>query len=278
MKKYILVVFCFCCLFMQTEFAVARQMVLLAPGKTDQTNKSNVKSKNLKVNEIETEMDILTALVKTDGNLAFDMDMPQSLASVCFEQNASGDITSERKDLLGDLEEIRYKDKRAWSTNVGLNSPALCQFILDSKPRWDEEKQIYHIDSAKVIVPAPDSNNGWTQPAGQTLEIVPLSLPFGLTAPCMFGGQVLFDGKPASNIEVYLTRLNDSAKTRLQDKNNFETRSDVNGQFAFVINQPGWWSCQAVRQDAPLKGPDGEMKPSKRATAFWFYVEPEEKK
>ena len=50
-------------------------------------------------------------------------------------------------------------------------------------------------------------------------------------------------------------------------------RTDAKGEFAFVLNQPGWWCCMASVPGVPLKGPDGQPKPLQLGSLFWLYVD-----
>ena len=50
-------------------------------------------------------------------------------------------------------------------------------------------------------------------------------------------------------------------------------RTDTKGEFAFVLNQPGWWCCMASVPGVPLKGPDGQPKPLQLGALFWLYVD-----
>lgn len=228
--------------------------------------------------DVLPEVDILFSMMIPHRHAALDMDRPQMFAALVYPPNDSvetGADTPKRVDLLSDVEEIRYLDKKAWGANVALDTPGLYQFITDAKPWWDDEKKIFRQQHVKVMVPVLGVSNGWNIPAGQIFEIQPLTRPFGLAAPAFFSGRVLLDGKPYADAQVYMGRINTGNEANPTHwHSRLEAVCDASGQFGFVLNQPGWWYCEAVKPGAPLKGADGEMKPVERAAILWLYVDP----
>ncbi len=221
------------------------------------------------------EADILMTLMQPNAYLAHGMDMPQSFA-VLFQPDKAegGEENPVRKDLLGDVEEIRYLDTKAWGANVALADPGLYQFIMEGKPFWNERKDEYYQQSAKLYLPVLSDGRGWDRSAGQGLEIVPLTRPYGLQEPALFTAKVLFNGKAVNEAEVIAGRLNvnkKAAPTRWHGK--LETRTDQAGVFSVILNSPGWWYCEAVIKGEPLKGADGQMKDVRKSSIIWLYVE-----
>ena len=49
---------------------------------------------------------------------------------------------------------------------------------------------------------------------GQRFEIQPLTRPFGLMAPALFSGRVLFNGKPLDNAPVRMSRISLDKQSR----------------------------------------------------------------
>lgn len=229
----------------------------------------------LKNGKAQDEVDVLIALMDPFERSGVDMDMPQFFAAMYYPQNFNPDtMQPELRNLLGDVEEIRYLDKKAWGANVAIDKPGLYQFILEAKPWWDAERNIYLHQQAKVLLPALGVENGWNTTFGQSFEILPLNRPFGLTAPALFSGRLLLDGKPLENIPIRMGRINTaSAPVPTRWHRSLEARSDSDGQFSFVLNEPGWWYCEAAIAGAPLKGPDGEMRDLERSTVLWLYVD-----
>ena len=223
------------------------------------------------------EVDILLSLMRPFLHEGVAVDMPQLFAVLRHDADSAtpeGGPVPERRDLLGDVEEIRYLDQKAWGANVALDKPGLYQFIMEGRPWWDEERQTFLRHQAKVTLPVHGVERGWNEAAGQSFEIVPLVRPFGLQAPALFSGRVLLDGKPLADAPVRMVRINaDGASSRGPWHEDVAAISNAAGEFAFVLAQPGWWCCEALTAGAPLKGPDGELKPVERAALFWLFVE-----
>lgn len=239
---------------------------LLSENRTEIQNK-----KSIWKNDDIPEADILMSLMKPGAYLPYPMDMPQSFAMI-FQADAEG-AEPVRRDLLGDVEEIRYLDKKAWGANVALAEPGLYQFILEGKPFWDERKEIFLQQSAKLFLPVLSDGSGWSSPVSQGLEIVPLTRPYGLSSPALFSARVMSDGNAVSGALVKAGRMNINKKapaTRWLDI--LETVTGPDGIFSIVLNQAGWWYCEAVVQGEPLKGPDGQMKEAVKSAIIWLYV------
>lgn len=226
---------------------------------------------------ISEEVDVLISMMRPFRHEGLPMDMPQLFAVLRYDDNTpakDGVLQPERHDLLGDVEEIRYLDQKAWGANVALSRPGLYQFVIEARPWWDAARDRFVQHYVKTTLPVYGVERGWELPVGQRFEIQPLTRPFGLTAPALFSGRVLFNGKPLDNAPVRMSRINtdkQSAPTPWQEE--LAARTDKNGQFAFVLNQSGWWCCAAIAAGDPLKGPDGQSKPLELGALFWLYVD-----
>ncbi len=219
------------------------------------------------------EIDILISMMRPYEYQGYPMDMPQLFAQL--RHPPEQDNPPERKDLLGDVEEISYLGQKAWGVNVALDKPGLYQFILEGRPWWDEARKRYIQHQAKVILPVFGVGAGWEKPAGLNFEILPLSRPFGLIAPALFSGRILLNGKALADAPVEAIRINADGHVAANPwQKSLVARSDQNGNFSFMLNQPGWWCCMALWPGDPLKGPDGEQKQLERGTLFWLYVAP----
>ncbi|MCR4667164.1 MAG: DUF4198 domain-containing protein [Desulfovibrio sp.] len=229
--------------------------------------------------EINEETDLLITRMDAFANTCFPMDMPQSFTVLRFDSRSArrdGVLEPERKNLLGDVEEIRYKETKAWGANVGLVAKGLYQFLMESRPFWDEGRMEFVQHYVKVMVPVYGEETGWDQAAGANFEILPLLRPFGLLSPALFSGKVLIEGRPAPNLPVTLYRINtDGQKVPTPLHQNARAITDGNGQFSFIANKTGWWCCEANVEGTPLKGPDGQPKTRRLGALLWFYVDSE---
>ena len=227
--------------------------------------------------QIDEDVDVLVTMMRPFQYEGLVMDMPQLFAVLRYD-NATpvkdGMGQPERRDLLGDMEEIRYLNQKAWGANVALTKPGLYQFIIEGRPWWDAAHGRFLQQYVKTTLPVYGVERGWSLPVGQRFEIVPLSRPFGLTAPALFSGTVLMDGKPLAAASVRMSRINTEKRTAPTSwHEDIAARTDAKGEFAFVLNQPGWWCCMASVPGVPLKGPDGQPKPLQLGALFWLYVD-----
>ena len=227
--------------------------------------------------QIDEELDVLITMMRPFQDEGLVMDMPQMFAVLRYDSTTpikDGVAQPERRDLLGDLEEIRYLNQKAWGANVALTKPGLYQFIIEGRPWWDAAHGRYLQHYVKTTLPVYGVERGWSLPVGQRFEIVPLSRPFGLTAPAMFSGTVLMDGKPLAAASVRMARINTEKRTVPTSwHEDIAARTNSKGEFSFVLNQPGWWCCMATTPGDPLKGPDGQPKPLNLGALFWLYVD-----
>lgn len=223
------------------------------------------------------EVDILLSMMRPFLHAGVAVDMPQLFAVLRHDADPAapqGGTQPERRDLLGDVEEIRYLDQKAWGANVALDKPGLYQFLVEGRPWWDEDRQTFLRQQATMTLPVHGVDRGWNEPTGQSFEIVPLTRPFGLTAPALFSGRLLLDGKPLADAQVRMVRINaDEAPALTPWHEDLAGVSNAAGEFSFMLPQPGWWCCTALTDGPPLKGPDGELKPVERGALFWLFVD-----
>lgn len=243
------------------------------------------------------QMDVLISFAEPAGPVGLDMDMPQMFAVIrYYEKPAQPQETQEsrekdgaqdkqekpkaegvkphREDLLGELEEIRYLDKKAWAVNVPLNPAALYQLITESRPWWDEQRDLFQQHFVKTIIPVYGQAEGWDKPAGLKFEILPLTRPFGTIAPALFTGKVLLSGEPLRNAYVRVARINTDSAVALTSWQEVQiVKTDAEGLFSFVCPLPGWWGFMALAEGDPLKGVDGQPKKLEMGAVLWVYMD-----
>lgn len=226
---------------------------------------------------IEQEVDVLMTRMDPFRHLAEEMSMPQLFAVLRFDEHTlprDGVMQPERVDLLGDVEEAQYLDKKAWGANVALDKPGLYQFIIETRPWWNEDAQRYDQHYVKSFLPVYGVETGWEYPAGLPVEIVPQSRPFGQSNPCLFSGRVLAQGKPRAGTLVRAQRINlENCPVPSRWHEDVAVRTNERGEFALVLNRPGWWCCTAIMDGTPLKGHDGDPRPLQIGSSVWVYVD-----
>lgn len=247
------------------------------PAPAAQTAETSVPEAAPTAPSIAQEVDVLMTRMDPFRHLAEEMSMPQLFAVLRFDEHTlpkDGVMQPERVDLLGDVEEAQYLDKKAWGANVALDKPGLYQFIIETRPWWNEEAQRYDQHYVKSFLPVYGVETGWEYPAGLPVEIVPLSRPFGLSNPCLFSGRVLAHGKPRAGALVRAQRINlENCPAPSRWHEDVTVRANERGEFALTLNRPGWWCCTAIMDGTPLKGNDGDPRPLQIGSSVWVYVD-----
>ena len=225
---------------------------------------------------LDEEVDMLISLMRPREHAAQPLEMPQLFAVLRHDAGTrfvNGTPQPERRDLLGDMEESLYLDTRAWGANVAIDRPGLYQFITETRPRLNAERQCFE-QYVKSILPVCGVEDGWDRPAGLRLEILPLTRPFGLTAGSSFTGRALGPDGPLAHARVYMDRIRTEKKTGpLPWQHDLEARTGADGQFTFTPGAPGWWCCVVEVPGQPHKGPDGQPMPLVLGSVLWLYVD-----
>jgi uncharacterized GH25 family protein len=204
---------------------------------------------------------------------AADMDLVQMFAAIRYPLEAGGQTI--RREFLDTLRPAKYLKKNAWAGTVPLPDPGLYQLVLETRPYWEEKQGIFLQQFAQMLVPVQGYEYGWEIPVGLKLEILPLTRPFGLTAPALFTGRVLLDGKILPDTPVPIEYLNMDKRTVPSPYHQTQRlRTNEHGIFSFVCPHPGWWGFAAVTAGDPLKGPDGQSTDTELSGVLWMYVDP----
>ena len=225
--------------------------------------------------QLKEEVDLLIVGMEAFRYRGVAIDPPRIFTIYRFDKDAENPRRpARREDRLGDIEEIRYLNQKAWGANVGLDRPGLYEFVIETQPWWEPFQAGYAQHIVKTMLPVYGEGWGWHLPLGLSFEIVPATRPFGLLAPALFTGRVLVNGKPVTGLPVRIFRINtENVQVPTPWHEEMELRTTENGLFSVVLNRPGWWCCAATQQGAPLKGPGGQPSPLYISTLFWFYVD-----
>ena len=219
------------------------------------------------------ELKVAIAFGHPFAQTATDMDMVQMFAAIKYPLEEGGQ--SIRSEFLDTLKPIKYLKKNAWAGTIPLPDPGLYQLVLETRPYWEQNQGIFLQQFAQTLVPVQGCENGWEIPVGLKLEILPLTRPFGLTAPALFTGRVLLDGKILPDAPLRIEYLNEDKLIVPSPYHQTQrVRTDEHGAFSFVCPHPGWWGFAAATSGAPLKGPDGQPKKTELSGVLWLYVDP----
>jgi cobalt/nickel transport protein len=168
------------------------------------------------------------------------------------------------------MEETKKFNHKAWESNYKIKKPGVYKFFVRPEPYFEksEEKYISHVP--KVIVSAFGLESGWDEPLGLKYEIIPLVKPFSLYAGNLFQGQVLHNGKPASNVEVEVELYNEfGLKAPTSSHITQVVKTNKDGVFSFVMNHKGWWGFAALIVEGK-KEFQGKKYPIENGALLWI--------
>ena len=163
-----------------------------------------------------------------------------------------------------------------YETTFTVFRPGVYQFFVEQKPYFEPAEEQFIQQIAKVYVDTFGLEEGWQQPIGLKVEIVPLTRPFGLWEGNTFKGQVLINGKPAPNVRVEIEYYNDKHVKYPNDALITQVvKTDANGYFVYTVPWSGWWGFSAITDGGTYKNPqDGKEYPLELDAVLWIYAYP----
>ncbi len=165
-----------------------------------------------------------------------------------------------------------------YTGSITINKPGIYRIFVNSSPYFESSEGKYIQQMAKVIISALGIEEGWDEPIGLKVEIIPLVKPFGLWEGNTFKGRVLIDGKPAKNIEVEVEYMNTKGiKPPVESLITQVVKTDENGYFEYTIPWAGWWGFSAVTEQGSIKGPDNKEYPLEIDGVIWVKAYPKPK-
>ena len=219
------------------------------------------------------ELNVSIAFGHPFAQTATDMDLVQMFAAIRYPLEEGGQAV--RREFLDTLKPAKYLKKKSWGGTIPLHDPGLYQLVMETRPYWEEKQGIFLQQFAQTLVPVQGCEYGWDVPVGLKLEILPLTRPFGLTAPALFTGRVLLDGKILPDTQVRIEYLNEDKRIVPGPYHQTQrVRTDERGVFSFVCPHQGWWGFAAVTKGDPLRGPDGQPKSTELSGVLWLHIDP----
>ena len=176
------------------------------------------------------------------------------------------------QDITSTLKPLDYKGKKAFKTSCKLAKPGVYTIAMTPKPYWEPAEDKFIIHYTKTVLAAFGEEEGWDQPVGLPVEIVPLSRPFGLYAGNVFRGKVLVDGKPAAGLDVEVEYLNGSAGKFAAPSDYSVTqvvKTDDNGIFEYATPCAGWFGFAALADGPKKMAFEGKDRDVELGGVFW---------
>jgi len=177
--------------------------------------------------------------------------------------------------LLGRLKPIKIKGHTAWKASYAFRRPGDYVFYVEPKPYWEPAEEKFIVHYTKVVVNVYGLEEGWDEPVGFKIEILPLTRPYGLWTGNCFRGVVLLDGKPLPFCEVEVEYFNEGSKYKAP-ADPFVTqviKTDANGVFTYAMPKAGWWGFAALGEAPYRLRHGGKEYPVEIGAVIWVRVE-----
>jgi uncharacterized GH25 family protein len=200
----------------------------------------------------------------------FDAPTPQSLLLIApdgVRTNLIGRVEAVTQPVAGD------KKAKAFQVRFTPDKRGDYQVILTTPPIWMEEDEEFLEDTVKVVVHV-QAQKGWDGAAGQALEMVPLTRPYGLQPGMVFQAQALAESKPLAGVLVEIEHYHPAPPAKLPPDEHITrtAKTDPNGVVTATLAEPGWW-CLTAQRAGGHKEHAGKMYPVKQRTTLWVMVD-----
>ncbi|MCG2755425.1 MAG: DUF4198 domain-containing protein [Desulfobacteraceae bacterium] len=178
---------------------------------------------------------------------------------------------SAKKDLLGNLKNIKVMGHSAWQVDYSINRPGIYMFYMEPKPYWEPSEDCFIVHYTKTVVAAFGDDEGWDEEIGLKTEIVPLSKPFGLYAGNVFQGIVKLDGKavPYADVEIEYYNQGGKLKAPTDYMVTQSIKADQNGVFTYAAPKAGWWGFSALNPSDKKMKYNGKEKDVELGAVLW---------
>jgi len=180
-------------------------------------------------------------------------------------------LKGSRSNLLPKLKEKGTGSHKSWEMTYTINRPGLYVFYMIPQPYWEPAEDLYIVHYTKTYVTSFGNDEGWDEPIGLKVEIVPLSKPYGLYAGNVFQGMVMQKGKPVPFAEVEVEYYNQDGL--LKAPSNYmitqTIKADPNGVFTYAAPVKGWWGFAALFTDDKKIDREGQPKDVEIGAVIW---------
>ncbi|HRX70692.1 MAG: DUF4198 domain-containing protein [Candidatus Competibacteraceae bacterium] len=194
-----------------------------------------------------------------EGGPVMDMGQPAQFGVL---------VDGEKIDLTASLTPVKIDGKQAFTAAYPIKKPGDYVFYLEPAPYWESAEKVFLVHYTKVVVDF-SAGAGWDGRVGLSVEIEPLTRPYGLWTGSVFRGLARKDGQPLPFARVEIEWVNDgSVKAPADPFITQEVKTDANGVFAYVMPKAGWWGFN-VLVDSKIKGPDGQPADAELGGTLW---------
>jgi cobalt/nickel transport protein len=175
-----------------------------------------------------------------------------------------------KKSLVSLLEKTDVMGNEGWEVVYRLARPGVYVFYVEQEPLWVPEEDRFVSYNAKTVVAVSGSEEGWDETVDLTVEIIPLTRPFGLYTGNVFQGVVMLDRKPLPLVKVEIVYYNKNG--RAVAPADFMiiqvVKTDSNGVFTYAAPRAGWWGFMARNTSRKMERV-GDQKELELRSALW---------
>lgn len=221
-----------------------------------------IPSSNIVMDKGEISLDI--AFSHPSAGVGMDMEKPVAF-SVC--------VNGQSSNLMDSLKEGKFLEHKAWTAGYNISKPGVYQFAVTPAPYFEAAEDSFIIHYAKTVVASFGAEDGWDEPLGLPVEIVPLTRPFGNFTGNVFVGKILKNGKPVPNATVEMESFN-QFQTHKGPNDYYQTqviKADENGVFTAGIPWAGWWGFAALTDGDESIMLNGQQKTAELGGIIWVY-------
>lgn len=146
-------------------------------------------------------------------------------------------------------------------------------FCAESRRMLLEEDRELIQDFVKVVLHV-QAQKGWDVVAGEPLELIPLTRPYGIRAGMVVRVEARADGKALANAPVEIERYNPTPPKELpaDEHVTYTAKTDAHGTVVATLTEPGWW-CVAASRLSGEKDFDGKRFPLRQRAILWIHVD-----
>ncbi len=180
-------------------------------------------------------------------------------------------VSGSPADLSASLEPAQVMEHAAWRSEYAIKRPGVYVFYMSPQPYWEPAEDCFIVHHTKTVVAAFGAEEGWQEPVGLPVEIVPLTRPFGLYAGNVFCAVALKNGQPLAHATVEVELYQREGKFT-PPNDYFVTQTvltDERGRFAYSPPAAGWWGFAALTQGDNKIAHEGEEKPVELGGVLW---------
>ncbi len=151
-----------------------------------------------------------------------------------------------------------------------------CHLVCVTTPQTFDPHENTVVQDSVLCPLRVGTRNGWDHPADTPIELVPLTMPFGLEPGFAVRFQLRLHGRPVAGAEVEIEKYHRRRPQTLPADESLITRvakTDDHGYLVATLDEPGWWVLCGSAEDGRATH-QGREHPLVRRALYWLCVHP----